>query len=42
MNTLSEIEEIRWKVIKAMLIEFPALKERVKSYLKKGKNRVND
>jgi len=27
-------EEIRWQVIKAMLDEFPTLKERVKSYLK--------
>jgi hypothetical protein len=42
MNTISEIEEIRWEVIKAMLNESPTLKERVKSYLKKGKNRVND
>jgi len=33
MNTLSKTEEIRWQVIKAMLNEFPALKERVKSYL---------
>jgi hypothetical protein len=36
MNTLSKIEEIRWQVIKAMLNEFPALKERVKSYLKES------
>jgi len=27
-------EEIRWQVIKAMLDEFPALKERIKKYLK--------
>jgi len=33
MNTRSRTEEIRWQVIKAMLIEFPALKERAKSYL---------
>jgi len=33
MNTRSETEEIRWQVIKAMLNEFPALKERVKSHL---------
>jgi len=26
-------QEIRWQVIKAMLDEFPALKERVKDYL---------
>jgi len=36
MNTHPETEEIRWQVIKAMLIEFPALKERVKGYLEKG------
>lgn len=36
MNTRSKTEEIRWQVIKAMLNEFPALKERVKSYLKEG------
>lgn len=30
------VAEIRWQVIKAMLIEFPALKERVKSYLEEG------
>jgi hypothetical protein len=34
MNTRSKTEEIRWQVIKAMLNEFPALKEKVKSYLK--------
>jgi len=27
-------EEIRWQVIKAMLDEFPVLKERIKKYLK--------
>jgi hypothetical protein len=36
MNAHSKIEEIRWQVIKAMLIEFPALKDRVKSYLEEG------
>jgi hypothetical protein len=34
MNSQSRSEEIRWQVIKAMLDEFPALKEKVKSYLK--------
>jgi len=29
-------EEIRWQVIKAMLDEFPALREKVKGYLKEG------
>jgi hypothetical protein len=36
MNTNSKTEEIRWQVIKAMLNEFPTLKEKVKSYLKEG------
>lgn len=36
MNTRSKTEEIRWQVIKAMLNEFPVLKERVKSYLEEG------
>jgi len=36
MNTRSKTEEIRWQVIKAMLNEFPALKERVKNYLEEG------
>jgi len=34
MNVNSRNEEIRWQVIRAMLDEFPTLKERVKSYLK--------
>jgi len=34
MNSKMKSEEIRWQVIKAMLDEFPTLKERVKSYLK--------
>jgi len=37
MNIDPKNEEIRWQVIKAMLDEFPALKERVKSYLKEQK-----
>jgi len=36
MNTRSKTEEIRCQVLKAMLNEFPALKERVKSYLEEG------
>jgi hypothetical protein len=27
-------EEVRWKVVKAMLDEFPELKRRTKAYLK--------
>jgi len=37
MNTSQKSEEIRWQVIKAMLDEFPTLKEKVKSYLKEKK-----
>jgi hypothetical protein len=33
----SRTEEIRWKVIKAVLDEFPVLKERVRVYLEEGK-----
>jgi len=33
MTTDSKSREIRWQVIKAMLDEFPALKEKVKDYL---------
>jgi hypothetical protein len=36
MNTRSKTEEIRWQVIKAMLNEFPVLKEKVKNYLEEG------
>jgi hypothetical protein len=37
MSTQSKSEEIRWQVIKAMLDEFPTLKEKVKGYLKEQK-----
>lgn len=30
---LNDITEIRWKVLKAMLDDFPQLKQRVKEYL---------
>ena len=33
MTAGSKNQEIRWQVIKAMLDEFPALKEKVKDYL---------
>lgn len=33
MKTELKNEEIRWKVIKAMLDEFPSLKEKAKKYL---------
>jgi len=32
----SKTEEIRWQVVKAVLDEFPVLKERVKGYLEEG------
>ena len=37
MSARSKSEEIRWQVMKAMLDEFPTLKEKVKKYLKKQK-----
>jgi hypothetical protein len=40
MGTESKNEEIRWQIIKAMLDEFPSLKERAKSYLKEQKPRI--
>jgi hypothetical protein len=32
----SRTEDIRWQVIKAVLDEFPVLKERVRAYLEEG------
>jgi hypothetical protein len=40
MSTESKNQEIRWQIIKAMLDEFPSLKERVKSYLKEQKPKI--
>jgi hypothetical protein len=37
MKTAIRSDEIRWQVIKAMLDEFPTLKEKTKSYLKAQK-----
>jgi len=37
MSARSKSEEIRWQVMKAMLDEFPTLKEKVKKYLKEQK-----
>jgi hypothetical protein len=31
---MNQTEELRWQVIKAMLEEFPTLKQKVKTYLK--------
>jgi len=37
MSVRSKSEEIRWQVVKAMLDEFPALKVKVKKYLREQK-----
>jgi len=37
MSIDAKNEEIRWQVIRAMLDEFPTLKEKVKNYLKEQK-----
>ena len=37
MSSKMKNDEIRWQVIKAMLDEFPTLKEKVESYLKEQK-----
>jgi hypothetical protein len=39
MTTDPKSQEIRWEVIKAMLEEFPALKEKVKDYLGREEQR---
>ncbi len=36
MTANSKNDEIRWQVIKAILDEFPTLKEKVKNYLEEG------
>jgi hypothetical protein len=33
-DNTDNIDEIRWKIVKAMLDEFPQLAKRVKEYLK--------
>lgn len=35
MKIKSGTDELRWQVIKAMLDEFPSLKEKVKEYIEK-------
>jgi hypothetical protein len=35
MNMRGENDEIRWQVVKAMLDEFPTLREKVKNYIEK-------
>jgi hypothetical protein len=35
MKAESKTEEMRWQIIKAMLDEFPTLKEKTRTYLNK-------
>jgi hypothetical protein len=37
MRIKSGNDELRWQIIRAMLDEFPSLKEKVKEYLEKQK-----
>jgi hypothetical protein len=37
MDFNAKTEEIRWQVVRAMLDEFPTLKEKVETYLKARK-----
>jgi hypothetical protein len=37
MSAKRKNDEIRWQVIKAMLDEFPTLREKVKAYIEKQK-----
>jgi len=39
MRNLSRNEEARWEVVKAMLDEFPTLKEKAKKYLERESSR---
>ncbi|MDH7607123.1 MAG: hypothetical protein QHH12_05080 [Candidatus Bathyarchaeota archaeon] len=37
MRVKTENDEIRWQVVKAMLDEFPTLREKVEAYIEKQK-----
>jgi hypothetical protein len=39
MKAEPKTEEMRWQIIKAMLDEFPTLKEKTRAYLNKGNPR---
>jgi len=39
MSMNPKSEKVRWQVMKAMLDEFPALREKVKNYLKEEKKK---
>jgi len=38
MKNYQDKDEIRWQVVKAMLDEFPILKQKVKNYVKTAEN----
>jgi hypothetical protein len=38
MKNIRDKEEIRWQVVKAMLDEFPALRRKVRNYIKTAKD----
>jgi hypothetical protein len=38
MKNHSNKEEIRWQVVKAMLDEFPTLREKVRNYVETAEN----
>jgi hypothetical protein len=38
MKPVSKNEEIRWQVMKAMLDEFPTLKEKARKYLERQRS----
>jgi hypothetical protein len=38
MRNYQDKEEIRWQVVKAMLDEFPTLKQKVRNYVKTAEN----
>ena len=38
MRNYQDKEEIRWQVVKAMLDEFPTLKQKVRNYVKTSEN----
>jgi len=38
MKNYQDKEEIRWQVMKAMLDEFPTLRQKVRSYVKTADN----
>ncbi|MEM2099024.1 MAG: hypothetical protein QXU99_04675 [Candidatus Bathyarchaeia archaeon] len=35
MKVQCDVEEIRWQVVKAMLDDFPELRDRIRNYMKK-------